>query len=1363
MKRNMIIILVVIIGNLFAQGGGTCANLTGGDHWLDLGSNYKFDMFAIEMWVYKSNWNVSANEIIISCTQSGGYNVRIIDDAGGDELTFSYRNSDKTGYEAIVYPVSNLTDGWHHIAVWVEGQGEMFVDGISVGTGAGSVLDPEWYDPDNFLLIGAEASGGTTPTGEYFNGYIDEIRFWNDYDEANLNVWKHLPITSLQRPADHTQLKGYYKMDTSSGGGWLDDAANNVTTGSEVDLTNHSATTIASSAPIGNFPEGYTYDAEALWLATGASFSRNSNGLSIRDYNYTNDNMAVDESFCFANNGLTGVTAINCPAGVDARSNKIWYIDKNSSDYIEIKIDLSDCGASSMNGSSISTDYKLLKRTTTSGDFTLIDTGESKSGDQILFNLALTGDGYYTIGINALINFSKHTIKGDFDGANSVHATDIDNDGDIDVLGTAGAADDITWFENDGNNNFSEHTIRGNFAGANSVYASDIDGDGDMDILGSAYSGDDIKWFENGGIGNFTVHEIKGDFNGANSVYASDIDGDGNMDVLGTAYEADDITWWKNDGNENFTQHTIKGDFNGARSVHATDIDNDGDMDVLGIAGLADDITWFENDGNNNFIEHTIKGDFDNVTSVYAADIDSDGDMDVVGSAYSAGDITWFENDGSGSFVEHIIDGNYNYASSVYAADLDGDGDMDVLASCSEGEVANDLKWYENDGNENFVEYIIQKDYDGSSSVFAKDIDKNGAIDILCTARYIDDISWWESNRTIYKTTTFTDGSSFTPVITIGQEKQVIGRFQLNSSEVFGLISAKIKLKGIRTGFSDFRLWISDDDIFNGTSDIQLGCMVKADPEDGNFVLFDKGYSAAINTSGSFFFLTCDVAPDATGSIQPLLINNSSLEFSGGSLDDTIYYSTLSTLKSPDTIRGNALEFDGINNFIDLGRPSNLKLTNFTLSCWFKRLGDGRTSNTGAGGIIAEPLITKGRGEADGDWRDMNYFLGIRPTDNLLVADFEDMTDGSNHPVIGVTAINNDEWYHATVTYDGTSWRLYLNGNLEIEQTENVVPRYDSIQDNAIGSALNSSGVPDGHFKGLIEEVQIWNIARTTEEIRESINLPLTGAKIGLVGYWQMNEEIGNIAIDNYGVNDGVLSNMDDSDWVDSTIPFGTGSVNTQIISSIGVVDFAESDVSMNITAKTGTDTLVVTKIEHNPNIDPAFVQTAFNSQYWVIRKYGAGSLTTDISLTISEDLTLTDENNPNLIKLYTRESNSDGSWSYNVSATSLNAGTNTAIFTGITDFSQLIIAKHEVSIPQNITTTISEGNFQLSWEAVPDAISYIVYSSDDPYGTFEEATGTFDGLSWSQPYTSKMFYYVVAVDGAKKGDVETPIHRISK
>ena len=96
--------------------------------------------------------------------------------------------------------------------------------------------------------------------------------------------------------------------------------------------------------------------------------------------------------------------------------------------------------------------------------------------------------------------WTKRSIaKRTFDGAESVYAADVDGDGDVDVLGAAWADGEITWWENLGTTppTWAEHTIRRDFNGACDVHATDLDGDGDTDVLGAANFENHIIWWEN--------------------------------------------------------------------------------------------------------------------------------------------------------------------------------------------------------------------------------------------------------------------------------------------------------------------------------------------------------------------------------------------------------------------------------------------------------------------------------------------------------------------------------------------------------------------------------------------------------------------------------------------------------------------------------------------------------------------------------------------------------------------------------------------------------------------------------------------------------------------------------------------------
>ena len=87
------------------------------------------------------------------------------------------------------------------------------------------------------------------------------------------------------------------------------------------------------------------------------------------------------------------------------------------------------------------------------------------------------------------------------DGARSVFATDLDGDGDTDVLSASLYDNKIAWYESDGGSPpaFTERVISTTADGAWSVFATDVDGDGDTDVLSASYYDDKIAWYENTG------------------------------------------------------------------------------------------------------------------------------------------------------------------------------------------------------------------------------------------------------------------------------------------------------------------------------------------------------------------------------------------------------------------------------------------------------------------------------------------------------------------------------------------------------------------------------------------------------------------------------------------------------------------------------------------------------------------------------------------------------------------------------------------------------------------------------------------------------------------------------------------------
>ncbi len=137
-----------------------------------------------------------------------------------------------------------------------------------------------------------------------------------------------------------------------------------------------------------------------------------------------------------------------------------------------------------------------------------------------------------------------------------------------------------------------------------------------------------------------------------------------------------------------------------------------------------------------------------------------------------------------------------------------------------------------------------------------------------------------------------------------------------------------------------------------------------------------------------------------------------------------------------------------------------------------------------------------------------------------------------------------DEWNHVAFTYDGDRVRMYVNG----EETSNHVSRGEIISTD---SSLCFASRPidhDGHnFNGQIDEVRIWNVVRSEEELNETMEVLLRGDEEGLVGYWRLDEGDGQEFFDMTGNdNDGWIGAEEDEDdrdpqWVESEAPLAAG------------------------------------------------------------------------------------------------------------------------------------------------------------------------------------------------------------------------------
>jgi len=214
------------------------------------------------------------------------------------------------------------------------------------------------------IQLMAQGGGSTPEAGYYFTGWIDEFRVWNEeVGSVDINFWMHQPVTGSHAPSYAATIDGYFKLDTDwDQGGWLADAANNVGGSEDNDLTNNGTFNSSSkSTPIGDFPSGYTTDAEASWNKYGIGWSDESYGLALQDWNTAS--ILLSEFFAYATDSGRGLSTSDLPTGLDERAACIWYIDDLADDSLNLKFDVSDFDASGLEVVSVPiANYYLLQR-----------------------------------------------------------------------------------------------------------------------------------------------------------------------------------------------------------------------------------------------------------------------------------------------------------------------------------------------------------------------------------------------------------------------------------------------------------------------------------------------------------------------------------------------------------------------------------------------------------------------------------------------------------------------------------------------------------------------------------------------------------------------------------------------------------------------------------------------------------------------------------------------------------------------------------------------------------------------------------------------------------------------------------------
>jgi hypothetical protein len=133
----------------------------------------------------------------------------------------------------------------------------------------------------------------------------------------------------------------------------------------------------------------------------------------------------------------------------------------------------------------------------------------------------------------------------------------------------------------------------------------------------------------------------------------------------------------------------------------------------------------------------------DDPRDAFIVDLDGDGDQDVVAAIFRWNDIKWYKNDGSQNFSTVQIDTNINYVNEVVVADFNNDDDMDIVAvgQGSPWEIA----YYDNNGSESFTKSVIDN-LEAATYIVSLDVEGDGDLDIVVTARNSGKMVWYAND-----------------------------------------------------------------------------------------------------------------------------------------------------------------------------------------------------------------------------------------------------------------------------------------------------------------------------------------------------------------------------------------------------------------------------------------------------------------------------------------------------------------------------------------------------------------------------------------------------------------------------------------
>ena len=288
----------------------------------------------------------------------------------------------------------------------------------------------------------------------------------------------------------------------------------------------------------------------------------------------------------------------------------------------------------------------------------------------------------------------------------------------------------------------------------------------------------------------------------------------------------------------------------------------------------------------------------------------------------------------------------------------------------------------------------------------------------------------------------------------------------------------------------------------------------------------------------------------------------------------SIVFFFLSLLNAIGQNNTNALHFDGADDYIRVSTTLPVSTANFTIELWVKP----GSIDASYHGIFGSQNSSGGRGPSlwvgpNGNLHCDSYSGGVR---------YDGLTSGNNF-------FTANTWTHVAWVKDATTYRVFKNG-VQHSTSFSAPSNVDLV------NAFFDIGRVDNYFYGIIDEVRIWNVARTQSQISSYKDKQINGSMTGLVASYHFNQGTAS------GSNSGVTT-LD----VDPAFSSSYNGVLNNFSLSGSTSNWVSAGLTLPVTWQSFTATKKPTTVELNwstaseQNTKDFEVQYSTNTQDWSV------------------------------------------------------------------------------------------------------------------------------------------------------------------